>query len=467
MSCYLSLELIGLVASQQLEDRPTREQNPMLYNALERLDMKDILTEGADRLHERFEFIVQHLHDKMDYFKSLEMKCNDALNIYLSELLSDFHNGIRQPTKLISISVCGFGNKAGEQNKDDAILAWINQGNKLIDDLNRFGFVDKDFNIYSFTISSLMYIEDILEILDVFTSCYRGMILGAEEYAPVDENFLNPIDPPDFVTGNCSGDADCQCGCQLDHPILIIEGMEDIFNGKKTQAANYTIGVCAARSNEFVLVAGNEGEVFDAIKDLGKKALDAIMDTFSAIKDSFDPSDEKEFADQVTEIADNNKKALQNIKNKGLTINSAAKDGIETLAKNTDETGEMSKVVAKLTTVSTAAGVIDSLLGLLQKEVDSSSAVSKSFKDTQAAIDELKKASSQTPKGSEDNKEAVSLAKEGVNLKIKEAKDSLRELRKELKTYKAKMNGIKKAISGISPHIFPEPKEEGKEAKKE
>ena len=464
MSAYLRLELMGLVMSQPLEGRPTPEQNPMLYKTLVALDMKDIVTKGKDQLRERYHATVQSLQGHLDYFASLNMKCNEALNVYLSELLSDYHNGCREPTKSVSISICGFGNKAGVRDKDDAIVAWINEGNGLINDLTK---VEEsfDFTMYCFTLHSLMYVEKILEILDVFTTSYQGMILGVEEYAPVDQNFLDPIPTPDFVTGNCSGEADCTCGCQLDHPTLIIEGLEDLLNGKSSHAARYTEGVCAARSDSFILVTGNEGEIFDKIKDLGKKALDAIMDSFEAIKDSFDPSDEKEYADQVGEIAENNKKALQNITNKGLTINEAAKEGIIALAKSTDESGEMGKVVAKLTTVSTAAGVIDGLLGLLQKEATSSSEVSKKFKDTEKAIADLKKASSETPKGSEDNKEAVSLAKEGVNLKIKEAKDSLKELRKELKVYKAKMGGLKKAISGISPHIFPNPdkKEDNKE----
>ena len=470
MNQYLSLELMGLVLCQPLDQRPTQEQNPMLYKVLDSLDMRDLLTEGKERLLERYQSSVQHLKDRINYFRSLEMKGTEPLNVYLSELYADYHNGSRDATKTISIAVCGFGNKPGPQDKDDAIVTWINEADKLVDRLANLeelkvtgsqGVVG-DMGYYSFTISSLIYIEKILEILDVFTTCYRGMILGAEEYAPVDENYLRPIDPPDFVTGTCSGDSDCQCGCQLDHPVLMLEGLEDLLGGRHTYASRYMVGVASAHSDGFVLVTGNEGEVFDKIKDLGKKALDAIMDSFEAIKDKFNPEDENEFADNVAEIAENNKKALQNIKNKGLKINDAAKEGIVQLAKSTDETGEMSKAVSNLSTVDTASGVIDVLLGLLQKEVSSSSAISKAMKDTQKSIDNLKKVANQQPKGSEDNKEDVSLAREGSKLKIKEAKDSLKELRKELGTYRAKMSGIKKAISGISPHIFPDPDKEKK-----
>lgn len=282
----------------------------------------------------------------------------------------------------------------------------------------------------------------------------EGSSDGSEEYAPVDQNFAHPVDSPDFVTGVCSGTADCDCGCQLDHPILIIEGLEDLFNGDKTEAAEYVRGVVMARSDGFSSVEGNEGPIFDGIKAMGNKALEAITDAFEAIKETISPTDTKELADKIVRIGERNKESLAGMKNLSIPINEKAMKGIRALAEGADTTGKMERIVSRLNNAAGASKVIDDLLDYLDDEITNNGDLNDTLSDTESSIKDLKKSASQLPKSDESNKEAVAEAKQNIKESIAEAKDAMKELKIQIKDHKAKVKAIKKAVSGITPAIF-------------
>lgn len=188
------------------------------------------------------------------------------------------------------------------------------------------------------------------------------------------------------------------------------------------------------------------------MKNLGKVAYKAAMETWDNVKALFDESEE-DADDSVTNVADDNKKAIQSMDSADAKINDNAKAGIIAMAAKVDPSGNMGKVVARLEGPSSAGGVIDGLLGLLgtssvlNKEIDAEKKVAED------ALSDLKK-TSESVSGDDSNKDAAAAAKAGMQDKISKAKEAVAAVKKKAQDHNKVTKGIRKAIRGITPHIF-------------
>lgn len=453
MKAKLELELLGLLLST--DEHPTREGNPVLWRMLMNAGL-DVDSEATDqdRLGRAYQ-LLGALSNDVAYFDANEMKVNEALNRYLIQLHLDMINGTREDFRTIAIMSCAAGNRSKDKDKESGVKLWIDSANAAIFEIKeRFDGLDQLENLH-YLIQRFAYCERVLEIVDVFITSHNGMLAGVEEFAPADYNDLCPVEVPDFVTGaECNETAGCECGCALEHPTMVLEGLEDLLNNKRTDAAHYAAGVFFANSLELRSLQGNEEGVMDSIKEMGTKAYEWCRDALKSFMDLFTPEAAEEEVKDSADIGENNKKAIQSMSDKGVRINDAAKAGILQLAKDTDSTGAMARVVSSLNTAGDGSRVIDALTGLLSKQVGKGGKLGEKITKAQKALDDLKASNSKASSTSGDNKDVAANVKTDVSDKIAKAKDALKELKAQATAQKKVVNGIKKAIKGITPKIF-------------
>jgi len=465
MSCiYLRLKIAALAMSQEKKQPISEEENPHLSNLMFGLGLLGPINEGGQQLREIFHGMLEGIRDRFDYYDGSELKVNKQLNDYLLELRR--MGWAEKPTfpepRSVAMTVCALGNKLDDDEYTEGCDAIVEFANKRLDDW--MDYVTKDCNIHFLSfqrdVDTLHFMEKVLHILDVFVASQFGARHGVEEYAPIDQNELHPVSTPDFSIGGleCQANESCECGCKMDHGIEVLQGLEDYLNGEDTSAARYMQGVALA--NDIRFRAGNEGEVFDKIKEMGKKAYESLLESFDAIMEMVSPEDSQARADKIIAKADTNKKALQAMADKSVAINDAAKQGIIKLAEETDPTGKMKTAVNAISTAAIAPRIIDSLLGLLRKEVSGNSGLVTKRNEAKKALDDLKKNTDGASQGDEKNSDVVAANREKVKQGIADAKEALKSVREELKGHNKRMSGYDKAISGINPKIFSKATEE-------
>lgn len=450
------LGLMGLVYSRLDSHAVDAGQTPQLLEYLKGQDIP--LTEEA--LRERIQSCFSAVERELDYYDESELKVNILLERYIVQLLEDLSAGTRHSGRDISLMICSLGNKNNDHDSGNAVQKLLDRAHQA---LNLFHDIsdlkDKPAEVFNMTSSTLTYIVKILSLLDVFVTSRLGMLAGLEEYAPTDYNYINPVEVTDWVAGTeCNTQEDCPCGCAFDkafgHPLTLLQGMEDFLNGNESEDRVYFEGVASANGIRLQLYTGNEGPVYDAIKELGRTAYDAVMAAWKAVKDWFDSDGDKEKNKVAESTAEDNKKAIQSMdKTADAEINENAKKGIAALAAKVDPTGAMGKIVARLSNPASAGGVIDGLLGLLSKSSEGGSDLQAEKKKTEEALAELKKAGD-SANGDDKNAEAAAATKSGMQEKIKNAKAAVSNAKKKVKEHNRITDGIRKAITGITPHIF-------------
>lgn len=480
MSAAYRLGLVGALINTLDRTTLTTEETPQLLQYLENVGIGEVTKENLQR---QLWGALSTIEREFDYYDSSELKVNELLNQYFVDLWNTVNNGIYPPVRDVSMTVCALGNKGGDFAEDEGVECFIKAGQDIIkryeDRLEFDELPDQSTEVYLADSRKLEYFLKVLSVIDVFVTSRFGAMAGVEEYAPVDYNYLHPIDleMTDWVGGlECNQQEDCQCGCTVDHSLKLLEGMEDYLEGNlQTEPAIYFEGVARANGIRLDLLEGNEGPVWDAVKNLANEAWKAITAAWEAVKDWFsDPEEEKKKNEATVEKADDNKKAIQSMEDKSATINDAAAAGIKALAEKTDPTGGMSKIVLRLTGPASAPGVIDGLLGELEKHSSGGAELQEEKKAAETALADLKKATSVS--GDDDNKEAAATAKAGVKEKIKAARESVKKVKQTISEHNKITKGIRKAIEGITPHIFVTPdktaagqeenKNEGKKGKK-
>lgn len=453
MKAKFELELLGLLLSSK--EHPTREGNPVLWRMFSNAGMDlDSEVTDQDRLERAYQ-VLSAMSNDIAYFDANEMKVNKALNSYLVTLHLNMANGIREDFRTIAIMACAAGNRSKDKDHDSGVELWIDEANSLIMDLKgRFDGLDQLDNLH-YLINRFAYCERVLEIVDTFIVSHNGMLAGVEEFAPGDYSSLALDEEPDFVAGvECSETAGCECGCSLEHPTMVLEGLEDLLNNKRTPAAHYAAGVFFANSLELRLLQGNEEGVMDSIKEMGTKAYEWCRDALKSFIDLFSSEAAEEEVKDNAEVGENNKKAIQSMTDKGVRINDAAKAGILQLAKTTDSTGAMARIVSSLNTAGDGSRVIDGLTGFLSKQLGKSGKLGEKIAKAQKALDDLKASNSKASSTSGDNKDVAANTKTDVSDKIAKAKEALKEVKAQAGAQKKIVNGVKKAIRGITPKIF-------------
>lgn len=453
MNHSIKLGLIGMLLNSLGKVNLTQEENQRLLSFLDRMG---IGTVDKDNLLQQLHGNISVIAQELDYFDSSELQVNEPLDKYLIDVSNQIANSNYVRPRDVAMVIVSLGNKPGDNDQEDGVKALLEMAWSI---LNRYEELppgeipDQSDEVYCADARRLEYILRILGQVDLFVTARFGMIAGVEEYAPLPYATVHPLETFDIVGFECGLTADCKCGCAVDHSEKMLAGLEAFISGDTDSSDyHYLEGVNKARGVYLADVSGTEGKVFDALKALGKAAYEASKEAWDNLVSMFDESDDE--ADKnVTNVADDNKKAIQSMKDKAAEINDKAKAGIAALAEKVDPSGAMGKIVANLTGPSSAGGVIDGLLGLM----GTNSAVSKELNDkkkaAETALSDLKKATDGIS-GDDSNKEAAATARAALNEKIAGAREAVADAKKEAQEHNKITKGIRKAIKGITPHIF-------------
>jgi len=461
MNLYFELGLVGLMLTGRA-GKLTAENNPVMVDLLRSIGL-DYVFEGeatdTDRVKERMCSIVSAIESRLAYYDASELLVNTLVNQYLGELLADLQNGGRNPERNVAMQVCALGNKNSDHLSGAAVNDWIEFAHKGLRYFMEIyeGHEQPNIECMNANIRQMEYAERVLNIVDVFVTSRLGMVMGAEEFAPSQLEDLPEAPVVDFdEPEDCQRNDDCDCGCKFDHPLQLLQGMEDYLNGQNTFASNYLIGVASARNARMSAVEGTEGAILDGIKEMATKAWETISESFKAIKEWFTSSDEKDTNKATVDAAEANKKDLAAAKaTTGDQINSVAKAGLVKLAAESDPSGAFSAIVGGLNSKADAATALDKLLGLLNKQSGYGAALGEAMNLAQQKLAELKTAASNVSGKDEANKEVVATTRKSTQEKIAAAKDSLKGLKEKVTAHKKLVSGIRKAAAGINSKIFP------------
>lgn len=453
MSPYQKLGLLGMLVNSLDKTTFTEEDNGRFLHYLR---MHGIGTIDRETLSTEMNHTIGIIGRHFDYYDSAEMGTNKALNDFLCELVGRIDNGDYTPPRDVSMIIISLGNKPGSANNQDGVENLIAMAKRVLDPyeaLDGDELPEQIDEIYQADARRLEYIDRILSLVDVFVTARFGMLAGIEEYAPLDYNAVHPLETFDVGGFECAANEGCKCGCATDHSLTMLQGMSD-YLAEQTTTPDYLYfeGVTRANGLEMDNISGSEGPVFDAVKNLGKVAYKAAMETWENVKSLFDESEE-DADDSVTNVADDNKKAIQSMDSTDAKINDAAQAGITAMAKKVDPSGAMSTIVARLEGPSSAGGVIDGLLGLLGTNSTLTKEIDAEKKTAEDALADLKKAS-ESVSGDDSNKDAAAAAKAGMQDKISKAKEAVAAVKKKAQDHNKVTKGIRKAIRGITPHIF-------------
>lgn len=455
MRTLMELGLLGVLLSTT--ERPDKDNNPVLWRVLNNLGYGSGYMDelSNDEIRSRAFNLIESLSNDFAYYDASELKVNEVLDRYLIKLHADWYNTFKEDSRQIAITVCALGNKVLDAEETAGVNLWIEEGNNVLDTLTEYFEDGTQCDALQHKLNHFAYVNKIMEIVDVFVTTHRGMLAGVEEYAPADYNDVYPLYPTDFVSGNeCGEDENCGCGCRLDHPLMVMEGLEDLLGGVDSAAAKYAAGVFFANDMRLTAYQGNEEGALDTIKEMGVAAYEWVRDALKSFMELFTPEKAEEQSKASESVGENNKKAIQAMTNKGAKVKEAAKAGIIALAKQTDTSGAMGRVVASLNTAADGSRVIDGLQSLLNKNLGKSGKLGEKLAAAQTALNELKTANDKVGSAKADNKEVVANVRTNVKDKMAKAKDSVKQVKAALSAQNKITKGIERAIKGISPKIF-------------
>ena len=454
MNIYHNLGLIGFLVNSLKDTTFDKTDHAEFLGYLADQGIGEV---SRENLGHKLGTTVGAIVREFSYYDPAEMQVNEALNDYLLEVAKMVEAKTYLPLRDVGLGITGHGNKPGEKtftNGVEGLLALVNRILDPYEALDGDELPEQEDARYEADARQLDYLDRVLSLVDVFVSAHLGMVAGIEEYAPANYNTIHPLETFELYTGTeCSADTLCKCGCAVEGSLTQLKGMSDLLEGNtSTPDYHYLEGVVNANGQILQDVSGTEGAVFDAVKNLGKVAYAAAIETWKNVQELFETTDEDADKD-ITNVADDNKKAIQSMKDKNVGINDKAKAGIVAMAAKADPSGAMGKVVANLDSPSSAPGVIDGLLGLLGTNSLLTKGLSDVRKSAQDALDALKK-STDSVSGDDDNKEAAAAAKAALQEKITAAREAVSAAKKAAQDHNKVLKAIRKAIRGISPHIF-------------
>lgn len=450
MNSIFTFGLLGQLIEHR--EKLSKERTPEMMSYLERMNIGEL---NSSNLHQQLIGHAQIIERELDYYDSSELRTNELLSQYLRDQANAIVNSHFTPARETAMTICALGNKGGEFDEAEGVQLLIEHAQRILSRYLEMG--ESDINVpaaeYEQHARMLEAIERLLSQVDMFVTSRNGMVAGVEEFYPMDYQELSPVDAPDWVSGmECGGAEDCKCGCAFDHPLKVLEGMEDFLSGQESPARDYFVTVANLNGIRLEQHAGQEGPVYDAIKELGRKAYDAVMAAWKSLSEWFTTSDDEAVKELQSKV-DDNKKAIQSMPKDGVKINDSAKNGIRALATKADPTGELSKVVQGLNGPADASKVLDSLMIAYAKHSKTGGALTDQRKKAEAALADLKKAA-ESASGNDENKEAAAAAKQGMQERVKNARAAVTDAKKLVGQQNKITAGIKKAINGITPHIF-------------
>lgn len=250
---------------------------------------------------------------------------------------------------------------------------------------------------------------------------------------------------------------------EMMEPLMIVEGVEDLLNGKYDTSAYAFIEGAAIASGTY-RVTGNEGPKFEAIKDMGRKAIALAKESFDSFIKRFGPANNEERIEQLSSVAERNKKLLQGVKDQAGPIKDASAEGLATLSSEADPSGKLKQITSGLKKVSDGYLVIDKLLAAASSVLKGdASGLTKSIAEAKESIRELEKTISSSGKGNEDNNDVVADNRKGMQDQVNETKEKLKTLREQEAKIRKSIDAIAKIINNITPKIFSEDKKEDKD----
>lgn len=460
MNIYHALGLVGVLIKEVKASKIHENEIGELRSYMSNFGVNSFELGELTTTFNRFLSIAER---DVSLFDAEEMKVNESINELLVNFKEDILAGSDVNLKEMSMAICMAGNKGGEFIHADGPAGLIDLAAFCVGKYsadNNMDILEEQSNedVYS-SFAIIERIIGVLTCLDMYLTARYGQLNGVPEFSTADHSYIETAKEENWeVTGmECASTDDCGCGCvperNLEEGLRRLQGIEDFLAGVESDDRHYFEGTAAANGIKLEMYSGQEGPVFDAIKKLASEAWKAVSQSWESVKDWFTGEKDEETNKAVVATSDDNKKAIQSIADKAAEINDKAAAGIKALATKVDPSGAMASIVAKLKTPSTAPGVIDGLLGLLNKQTGPGSDLADEKKKAETALADLKKASTGI-QGDDSNKEAAAATREDTGIKIKAAKAAVAEAKKKVKDHNRITAGIRKAISGITPHIF-------------
>jgi len=392
-----------------------------------------------------------------DRFEPEFLKVNELLDQYLQDLCNAMREGHYEGimSSGVSSALITLGHRGGAFGEMQSVSNLLDVARQVFDRYHTMSMdevMQQGADIYVRDARLLQTLYYVLDRLDDFITSYQGACSGVTEFAPVDYDLVESPPVTDWVSGlECIQTDACGCGCSLNHQLKLLEGMEDFLAGEPTSACDYFMVTAKLNGLDLQNVAGQEAISFDTVKEMAKKAYDAIIKAWESVKEWWNV-DESELEKELVATAENNKKAIQKMPQKDVKINNNAKQGLGRLAEKADESGDLTKVVQGFNGPADASKVIDGLLAVMRKHSKTGTALQNEKKAAEKTMDDLK-ASIQSP-GKGTDEEAVKVARTTTQEKIKVAKQSVAKAKKMMQQHNKITAGIKNAINGITPHIF-------------
>lgn len=446
MSKYFDLNVALVLLKTPSDELAQLVKSPKMLAVL---NGRSLFTADKTVAKQKVQHIVDCIKEEITSLESGNYRTNLETNNYLLSLIEGFKVNVIPTSVDLAKQICKLGNKGLEQTLNEGIVKLCNLARATLDsltDATNEECIVKRLNI-------IRCIESVLSHVKTFDYVYGGMMAGADSYPPSQLIDLPEPPEPDF-------ESKYDIPVEVTHMETMIDGMGDYIDGTESYSSDYFQTVVKLNDVKLVNIAGNEGKVFDVIKEMGSAAYKSIMESLNAVKGMFSEKNIKEQAERIAESGERNKKALSAMKDKTAEINETAKESLVKLAEDSDPSGDFAKIVTGFKSPTDGERVIDSLLGIVNKIASGNSSVDENFKEAKSALDALKKASDDAVKGDEENADVVAANKAAVNENIKLAKEKLKSAKLEIIAVKKQMSGYEKAISGISPKIFVEAKEE-------
>lgn len=449
MSKYFDLN-IGLVLLKMSDgDLEAVVKKPRLLGLL---NNRSVFSVDRNVLTNKVNTLVDDLTRQVNAFNQEDFEVNSSTDEYLMEL-ADFL-GSDADISLVEVAqtICSVGNRGGLKKDSEGFIRIKNVCLRKLEECTD-QVTPRDTIAVIKTISNCI---ELLKSVRVFVLSQTGALAGVDEFPPSSLVDLPESSDPDFLIDYVEGVE----LLQLDHSIRVLSGMEGLSLNLDNTDVDYFKTVSRLNKVNLDSVIGNENKVLDAIKDSGVKLYESLLKSLDSVKKTFSPKSIKEQGERIAKKGEENKKALQAVKETGAVVNDKAKEGLSKLAEESDPKGAMSKVVSGLRTPGDGARVIDGLLGMVNKIVSSNSEVDKRFTEAKTALEGLRKSTTEATKGDGESPEVVTANKTAVQESIKAAKEKLKEVKEEVTIVKKSMSGLEKAITGINPKIFIKTEEE-------
>lgn len=458
MSFYDDIKSLIMVRSMTAEEKETILTSPDYLQDRERLQEKGALELlGADEetltkcLTNALVELVQRLTDK----KSEDARGTPALNDYLASVVEKMLKGEYLDLEQVSQDIAQYGNAPvgedevlTENNGIELVLQNFRSQIKLLED--GWNGVDPSLPSYPGMAGALKNIEYLEQVFDMSEMLYTVKVAGTEEHVVGDVGGVEE----ELVEVLCTGDSECGCGCQMNGMMTLLEGTEDYLSGRDTPALRYLEGVMYANDSIPYSVAGQEGPIFDKLRNGAMTVYKTLFDSLKAMKDAYSNKTDEEKVKSAEASADSNTTSLAALDDQTAHTNPEAQKGIITLAEQVDPSGEMKSIVSGMNSPKDAIVIMGKLVVYMKKQASANSILQKAHAEATKLVEELKTAAGKLSSSDETNKDVASVLKEELAEKTKQAREGLKKAKEALTGHNKLMEGIKKAISATTPSIF-------------